>query len=106
MEKQLKRKLTADELDQVVGGKGFVYWVRDNDKFHVVTANRALSRDEILKVWNSNGMTTLAQKDKKGNAISGTVQFNVYKGLDSSRVEHLRGSLERKYGKCQYIEFK
>jgi len=106
MEKKFTGKMGAEELDQVIGGAGFVYWTKAGDKFHVVAANRSLNRDEILEVWNSNGMSVPVQKDKQGNVIPGSTKVSVHKSIDSSSVENLRKALEARYGNCQYIEFK
>lgn len=108
MKKNINGKMSAMELDMVAGGVGFCYYVKDGDKYNYVIANRALSRDEVIQAWNSNGlgMSVPMKTDANGNVVSQRLTVSCGRGLKAEYVnEFVRRNNER-FGGCNYIEFK
>ncbi|WP_029541886.1 hypothetical protein [Selenomonas sp. AB3002] len=107
---KLMGKMDEMELDAVVGGVGYCYWMKDGDKYNYVAADRPLSREEVIMVWNHNAMTPLMlppRTDDKGNVLPGTQNVYKGKGLKQDAVEgFMKRNLERFGGECHYIEFK
>lgn len=107
MKKNINGKMSDMELDMVAGGVGFCYYVKDGDKYNYVIANRALSRDEVIQAWNSNGLDMLAliKTDADGNVVSQSLTVSCGRLKAEYVNEFVRRNNER-FGGCNYIEFK
>lgn len=97
--------MTDQELDVVAGGKGYVYFLKENNLIHYVACDRKLSNDEIVYAWHHNGILPI-KKDAMGNAIPDSYQIMMGKGLRPEGVASTMKNLENMYGGCEYIEFK
>lgn len=110
MKKNMNGKMSALELDMIAGGAGYCYWAKDGNSYNYVCADRPLSRDEILQVWNYKGLGPMvlpARTDGKGNVFSQTQSVWRGQGLKAEYVEEfVKRNNQRFGGECHYIEFK
>ena len=105
MKKFDKARMTDQELDTIAGGKGYVYFLKENGKFHYVACDHMLTNDEIVHTWQNNGILPL-KTDEKGNVISQSYQIELGRGLRPEDVPATMSRLEKTYGGCEYIEFR
>ena len=110
MKKNMNGKMSAMELDMIIGGAGYCYWTKDGDKYNYVCADRVLNRNEILQIWGHSGVGPIvvpARADEKGNVLPQTQNVWRGKGLKAEYVEQfMQRNNQRFGGVCHYIEFK
>ena len=104
MKKNMNGKMDAAELDMVVGGAGYCYWQKDGNKYNYVCADRPLSREEVIQIWNHQGqgpMVLPARTDANGNVLSQTQNISIGRGLKEEYVgEFVKRNNQRYGGVC------
>lgn len=109
MKKNMNGKMNAVELDMIVGGVGYCYWQKEGNTYNYVCADRPLSRDEVIQIWNHKGLVPLllpARTDEKGNVLPQTQNISLGRGLREEYVGKFMHDNNQRYGGCHYIEFK
>ena len=84
--------------------------IKDGNKYNYVCADRPLSREEVIQIWNHQGqgpMVLPARTDANGNVLSQTQNISIGRGLKEEYVgEFVKRNNQRYGGVCNYIEFK
>ena len=96
-EELMDKIMSDEELEQVAGGRGYVYLTkREDGKYNIVSANKKLTADQ------AKGLLTGKVPAQAG--INENVVFNVMKGVSADKLDIVKSKLNKIYKGCDFVD--
>ncbi len=96
-DKLLEKFMTVDELDNVVGGAGYAYFMkREDGKYNIVSATDELTPAQIKGILEGKAPASL------GIAKSIRTNFNI--GVSADMLPAIKQKLDKIYKGCTFKE--